>query len=245
MTKNICALIPARKGSKGVPDKNIKLLAGHPLLAYSIAAAKLTPEISRIIVSTDSKVYAEIARKYGAETPFLRPDSISTDSSTDFEVFVHCINWLKANNQDVPESFVHLRPTTPLRLPALISEAISATSLKPNTSLRSGHKCSESPYKWFKINNMGYFTTLDDKLNLESTNRARQEFPDIFVPDGYVDLVYTEQIITNKALHGDQVYAFKGPQTSEVDTPSDFDYLEFLMTKELHPLKAYLDKVAL
>ena len=94
MTKKsskIWAIIPARSGSKGVPHKNIKILAGHPLISYSIQAAKKTSCIEKIIVSTDSTDYANIAREYGAEIPFIRPKKISGDKATDIQFFKHLI----------------------------------------------------------------------------------------------------------------------------------------------------------
>ena len=94
MHSDVIAIIPARSGSKGFPDKNIKALAAFPLLAYSIIAAKLSG-IGRIILSTDSSNYAEIGKKYGAETPFLRPEEISLDHSTDFEFMYHAMNLIK------------------------------------------------------------------------------------------------------------------------------------------------------
>ena len=85
LNQNTIAIIPARSGSKGVPDKNINLLGRYPLIAYSIAAAKLAG-IPRVIVSTDSEQYAEFAKRYGAEVPFLRPVELSEDNSTDYDL---------------------------------------------------------------------------------------------------------------------------------------------------------------
>jgi hypothetical protein len=93
------AIIPARSGSKGVPGKNIKLLGGIPLFAFSIIAAKMMPSVSRVILSTDSEEYAQIAIEYGAEVPFLRPNEISGDKSTDFDLFLHALNWFKENEK--------------------------------------------------------------------------------------------------------------------------------------------------
>ena len=91
----VLAIIPARKGSKGIKDKNIRLLNGHPLISYSICAAKKIKKINRIICTTDSKKIATIARRYGAETPFIRPSEYAKDLSSDLEVFEHCLSWLK------------------------------------------------------------------------------------------------------------------------------------------------------
>ena len=118
------AIIPARSGSKGVKNKNIKLLGDKHLIAYSILAAKKIPEVKRIIVSTDSEEYAEIARKYGAEVPFLRPKKFADDNSTDLDVFSHIIEWFDKKNNQIPELFIHLRPTSPLRDPNVLNQAI-------------------------------------------------------------------------------------------------------------------------
>ena len=162
----IIAIIPARSGSKTLIDKNIAKLSGHPLLAYSIAAAKISKKIDRIIVSTNSKKYAKIATYYGAEVPFLRPDEISNDFSSDREFLLHAMLWFKKNQKKVPEFWVHLRPTTPLRDPKIIDVAIDKiVDDDAATSLRSGHKAPESPLKWFKKNKKGYFKGLLSKLS--------------------------------------------------------------------------------
>ena len=98
--KKIIALIMARKGSKSIPYKNIKLLHGYPLIAWTIAAAKLSKKIDRIIVSTDDKKIAKIAKRFDAEIPFLRPKKFAEDNSTDFGVLNHFLKWYENFNQD-------------------------------------------------------------------------------------------------------------------------------------------------
>lgn len=120
----VLAIIPARKGSKGIKNKNIQLLNGHPLIAYSICAAVKSKNINKIICSTDSKKIAKIARKYGAETPFIRPKKYAADFSSDLEVFKHCLNWLKKNENYTPDFIVHLRPTSPIRFLKDISKGL-------------------------------------------------------------------------------------------------------------------------
>lgn len=245
MTKTIYAIIPARQGSKGVINKNIKLLGGHPLIAYSIALAKMTPGISRVIVSTDSEEYAEIAISYGAEIPFLRPVEIANDKSTDLEFFKHCLKWFQEYENIIPDYLMHLRPTTPLRDPSIVLSAIKLfmESTDKLTSLRSGHICPESPFKWFKRNSEGYFTTLLDEQDLEQANRARQDFADIYIPDGYVDIIKSVFILESNKLHGDQVLSFTSPFCTEIDTLNEFEYLEFYLEKNGSPLKKYLDNL--
>jgi N-acylneuraminate cytidylyltransferase len=231
------AIVPARSGSKGVPGKNINLLGGHPLIAYSIVAAKMTPGVDRVIVSTDSAEYAAIANQYGAETPFLRPAEISGDKSTDMDLFVHALKWLNENENTVPEFMMHLRPTTPLRDPAFMQKAVELFLTKPEaSSLRSGHAAQESPFKWFLKDEEGYFKGLRDDLTPEKVNLPRQSFPSVYVPDGYVDIVRSSVILNEGTLHGNHMLVFESPYCVEVDTIDDFNYLEYQIQKEGSPL---------
>jgi len=223
------AIIPARSGSKSIKDKNLALLGGYPLLAYSIAAARNTAEIGRVLVSTDSAEYAEIARKYGAEVPFLRPKRLSLDDSTDYDFMAHIIEWIDSNCSDTPEYWVHLRPTTPLREANIITEAISLiSSRKEATSLRSGHISPESPFKWLRKNSDGFLMSLDGKdTDLDKYNGPRQDFPEVMIPNGYVDILKSSFIREKKLLHGNRVLAFKTPFCNEVDSEEELNLIEF------------------
>ena len=232
------AIIPARSGSKGVPRKNIKLLGEIPLFAYSIIAAKMMPSVSRVIVSTDSEEYAEIAKEYGAEVPFLRPNEISGDKSTDFDLFLHALNWFKDNENLIPDYILHLRPTTPLRNPQIMEDAVRLFIENKNlaSSLRSGHSAPESPYKWFLKDDNNYFKGLRDDLTPEKVNLPRQSFPSVYIPDGYIDILKSDVILTTGTLHGDKMLVFESPFCVEVDTKDDFEYLEFQIQKEGSPI---------
>lgn len=225
---SVYALIPARGGSKGVPRKNLKLLAGFPLIAYSIAAAKLSKTVIRTVVSTDDEEIARVAEKYGAEVPFIRPAEFARDDSPDLEFVLHAIEWLKKHEQTVPEYLVHLRPTTPLRKPQDIDAAVELFKKNPDaTSLRSGFEIRESPYKLFGITD-GYFTGLfPSDPRPEYHNLPRQSFPPVYQPDGYVDLLRTSYIEKHKKQFGDKILAFISENTGEIDTQRDFEYLEF------------------
>jgi len=237
----VYAIIPARSGSKGVKNKNIKLLHGYPMIAYSIIAAKLTPIIERILVTTDSQDYATLANKYGAETPFLRPAEISQDTSTDLEFMQHCINWLYENEKKVPEYFVHLRPTNPLRQLFYIKSAIDTIKKDKNaTSLRSAHLASNTPYKWFKISEDRYFKSiLGDRTNDEANN-PRQKFEDVYIPDGYVDILKTEFIVKNDLIHGQNMVPFIVPECIDIDAKKDIDLLEWYIKKYNSDVLDYL-----
>src|SRR5512144_1887099 len=116
----ILALIPARGGSKGIPRKNIRSFAGHPLIAYSIAAGLRSSMVNRVIVSTDDEEIAAVACQYGAEVPFLRPAEYAQDQTLDLPVFQHVIDWFAEHENYRPDVVVQLRPTSPIRPPALV-----------------------------------------------------------------------------------------------------------------------------
>lgn len=239
------AIIPARSGSKSIIDKNLAALGGYPLLAYSIAAARCVSEIGRIIVSTDSVEYAEIAKNYGAEVPFLRPKRLSLDNSTDYDFMAHALDWMEMNSSDSPEYWVHLRPTTPLREPNIIENAMSLIkSRRESTSLRSGHLSPESPFKWLRKNNEGFLMSLDGKdTDLDKYNGPRQDFPEVIIPNGYVDILKSSFIRENKLLHGDKVLAFETPVCNEVDSEEELKLLSFQLKTFGCPLTNFLEGV--
>ena len=228
---NTIAIIPARSGSKGVTDKNIKLLAGKPLMAYSIMAARLATNIDRVIVSTDSEKYAAIAREYGAEVPFLRPSIISTDTSPDYQFVRHALDWLRDNEGTQPEYLVHLRPTTPLREVRYVESAIETIKENRNaTAMRSVHEMSESAYKMFEVEG-GYLKRVGvDSFDLDAANDPRQTFRKTYQANGYVDVIISEHVMKHEKIHGNHVLGYVTPYAPEVDTEDDFSYLEYQVT---------------
>lgn len=231
------AIIPARSGSKGVKNKNIKKLEGFPMLAYSIVACKLCKGVDRIIVSTDSEEYAELARQYGAEIPFLRPAEISGDKSTDIEFMQHAINWLYENEGAVPEYFMHIRPTYPLREISVMEDALNRMKAdKTATSLRSAYLASNTPYKWFNLREDGYYKSIRDDITLDEANNPRQAFPDVYIPDGYVDVLSTKFIVENDLMHGDRMIGFVVPDGIDVDALKDIEYLRYYLEENGSPI---------
>jgi len=243
MPSRVFAVIPARGGSKGVPGKNLKAVGGYPLIAYSLAAAELCPGIDRAIVSTDSTEIAGIARGFGAEVPFLRPAEFARDQSPDIDFVLHLVEWLREQEGIVPEYLVNLRPTTPLRDPALIEAAIGSIRSKENaTSLRSVHPLAEPPQKMMGIAD-GFLTGLfPGDPRPEYFNLPRQAFPPAYHPNGYVDIYLPRLVMETRALHGPRILGFVTPATVEIDTPEDIAYLECLMERSGHPLLEYLEE---
>ncbi len=232
---SVVALIPARAGSKGVPNKNVRILSGRPLLAWTIAASRRAARVSRVIVSTDSPEYAALSVVEGAEAPFLRPHAISGDRATDYEFIVHALDWLAARGEE-PDYLVHMRPTTPLRDPRLVDAAVQAFLGTPRaTALRSVHEMSESAYKTFEIGPGGRLKRVgSDSTALDGANNPRQQYPRTYSANGYVDVLSTAFIRRTGMIHGDHVMPFITPLVVEVDAEDDFDYLEFHLVRAPH-----------
>ncbi len=149
----VLAVIPARGGSKSIPRKNILPFAGHPLLAYSIAAALQSDLVTRTIVSTDDEEIAAVARQYGAEVPFLRPAEHAQDATPDLPVFVHAVEWFRETEGYLPEMVVQLRPTTPVRPPGCVDDGIKVLRARPDAdSLRAVVPSGQNPHKMWRIN---------------------------------------------------------------------------------------------
>ena len=219
--KDVVAIIPARGGSKSIPKKNIRILGGFPMLAYSIIAAKLSGLIQRVIVSTDSSEIADIAKKYGAEVPFLRPSKIAQDHSTDFEFFQHYLEFCRQNEYFPAEYLVHLRPTTPLRDISIIDGAIEKILTTPDaTSLRSVELIELSPYKIFKMSGPYLKGFFPDHHAVEYYNLPRQHFPKTYKPNGYVDIFKPDFILKQKKLYG-KMCPFLTEHTLDIDCKRD------------------------
>ena len=233
-------IIPARSGSKSIPDKNILRLGKYPLIAYSIAAAKLSKYSSRVIVSTDSEKYASIAKDFGAEVPFIRPLNFSGDKSVDRDFLVHAMQWFLENESNLPEMWIHLRPTTPLRNPEIMDRAIDYFLKNPEaTSLRSAHKAPESPMKWF-IKEKNYFKGFVDS---QISNLPKEMFKETYIPNGYIDIVKSSNVMKNFNIHGNKILAFSTPVVNEVDSIEEFEYISFQLKKQNLTLQNYLDKI--
>ncbi len=229
--KNIVCVIPARSGSKGIADKNILNLGGHPLMAWSITTAKQSKVINRIIVSTDSKKYQKIGLKYGAEVPFLRPANISKDDSTDLEFFKHILEFLKKSSYN-PDLLIHLRPTTPLRDSLVVDKAINNFDKERYTSLRSVHKLNTPIHKTFKIEDNQLVSFIEGDKSIDKFNEPRQQFIESYQANGYVDIIDPNFVIKNNLLHGDKCEAFITERTYDIDEENDFKDLEYIVMKE-------------
>ena len=223
----VISIIPARSGSKGIPNKNLQEVGGRNLLSWSIEASLRTQNIGRTIVSTDSFEYSKLATELGAEVPFLRPAELALDSSPDIDFIKHAIFRLTEMNAR-PDLIVHLRPTTPFRDPQVIDRAIAEfiNSSSRYTALRSVHEMSESAYKTLEIDSEGQLMSVfTNYCDIEQSNMARQSFPTTYSPNGYVDVIATNFVEKENKIHGSRVKAFVTPKVIEVDDASDLEYL--------------------
>jgi CMP-N-acetylneuraminic acid synthetase len=199
---DILALIPARGGSKGIPRKNIRSFAGYPLIAWSIAAAKQAESVTRIIVSTDDEEIAAVARKFGAETPFLRPTELAQDQTTDLPVFEHALKWLADNQNYRPEIVVQLRPTSPIRPKSMVDDAIRILLNHEDADcVRGVVPAGQNPFKMWRFN--GENRPLNPLLEVEGIaepyNAPRQILPPVYWQTGHIDAIRTSTITTNIA----------------------------------------------
>ena len=222
----ILALIPARSGSKSIPHKNIRYLSGKPLLAYSIEHAIKSEVINRVIVSTDSEQYAEIARSFGAETPFLRPKEISEDNSNDRDFFIHALAWLKENENYVPDICVQLRPTHPVRKIQDIDEMIKLLISNPDAdSVRSVVKNETYiPYKmWFLKENNELKPIMTQTGIAEHYNQPRQALPVTYFQNASVDVIRTRTILEMNSLSGNKIMGYEMDEEFDIDNEKEFE----------------------
>lgn len=224
--KEVLAVIPARSGSKSVKDKNVRLINGKPMLAYSIEHAQQAKSITRIIVSTDSEAYAEIARAYGAEVPFLRPAEIATDTSLDIETFEHALAYLREREGYRPDYVVQLRPTYPVRFPGDIDNMIriieSDTSID---SVRCVAPAKEIAYKMWREMPDGTMEPILKDIP-EAYNMPRQKLPLIYYQNACIDVIKTSVITEMHSMSGNKIVPYKLRHNYDIDTEEEFKRAE-------------------
>jgi len=232
MTKpEVLALIPARGGSKGIPRKNIRPFAGHPLIAYSIAAGRQANSVTRVIVTTEDEEIAKVARGCGAETPFLRPAELAQDRAIDLPVFQHALNWLAEYQDYYPEVVVHLRPTTPIRPPDLVDRSISLLLAHPEAdSVRGITPAHQNPFKmWLMDGENNPIRPLMTVPGIdEPYNSPRQVLPKAYAHNGLIDIIRPATILKLNSMSGRTILPilFDPRYDADLDTPEDWKRAE-------------------
>lgn len=228
----VLALIPARGGSKSIPGKNIRLFAGHPLLAYSVAAARQATRVTRVIVSTDDEQIAAVARDYGAETPFLRPGELARDETPDLPVFEHALAWLSGEEGFRPDVVVQLRPTSPVRPPDCVDQAVSTLLAHPRAdSVRGIVPAGQNPYKMWRMAHDGQMHPLLEGEFDEAYNMPRQLLPATYWQTGHIDAIRTRTILDKRSMSGATILPLLlDPRYSvDIDNPRDWERAEWLV----------------
>ncbi|PID60298.1 cytidyltransferase [candidate division KSB3 bacterium] len=235
----VLAIIPARGGSKSIPRKNIRNFAGHPLIAYSIAAGHSAQRITRLIVSTDDDEIAEIARSYDAEVPFLRPPDLAEDMTPDLPVFQHALHWMEQHEQYRPQIIVQLRPPTPLRSPTLIDDAVEALLSRPDADCVRGVGAPEqTPYKMWLQGDDGFLKPLITYGGTESYNLPRQYFPDTYWHTGHIDVIRYDTLMRKHSMSGERILpiVIEPLYCVDIDTEDEWVYAEWLVTSGKVPV---------
>ena len=226
---SIVALIPARAGSTRIKNKNINRLAGHPLLAYTIEAAKQSGVFSAVIVSTDSPVYANIARYYGAEVPFLRPSELAGSLSPDIEWVEHCLLTL-AQSGKTYECFSILRPTSPFRLPDTICRAWQAFQAEDGVdSLRAVEKCKQHPGKMWVVRGKRMLPLLPfSPPNPPWHSSQYQALPEVYVQNASLEIAWSRIVTEEHTIAGTVIMPFftEGYEGVDINEPQTWHYVE-------------------
>ncbi len=218
---SVVALIPARAGSVRVPGKNVRELAGHPLLAYSIAAARESGLFDAIVVSTDSEQTAAVARRYGAEVPGLRPAALATATSPDIEWVAHALAALESF-----DAFSILRPTSPFRRGATILRAWERLrSVADADSLRAVRRAREHPGKMWRIEGALMAPLLEQTAGEVPTHsRQTAALEPVYVQDSSLEIAWT-RIVADGEIAGARVVPFlsEGVEGFSIDYPEDWE----------------------
>ena len=222
---SIVALIPARAGSKRVPDKNIRPLAGHPLIAYTISSALQSQVFSAVIVSTDSQLYGDIASHYGAEVPHLRPSELAGDLSPDIEWVEYTLRRLQKNGRDY-DCFSILRPTSPFRLPETIKRAWQAFLAGEGAdSLRAVEKCKQHPGKMWVVrgNRMAPLLPLTPSEQPWHSSQY-QSLPEVYVQNASLEIAWSRVVFEGRTIAGNVLMPFFTEDYEGFDVNSAYDW---------------------
>ena len=217
--KNL-AIIPARSGSKGLVDKNIKLLNGKPLIAYSIEAALQSGVFDTVMVSTDSEKYAEIARNYGAQVPFLRSAETSSDTASSWDAVAEVIeNYQKLGT--VFDTFMLLQPTSPLRTAENIREAYDEMAQKDANSIISLSEVDHSP---LQCNTLPEDLSLDGFIRKETKGKRRQDMPTYYRFNGAIYLSKVDFFMQDHDIYREKCFAYVMSKRDSIDIDDEFDF---------------------
>jgi YrbI family 3-deoxy-D-manno-octulosonate 8-phosphate phosphatase len=235
----VVAIVPARGGSKSIPRKNVRPLAGVPLIAYSIEAGLRARLVDRVIVSTDDDEIAGVAVRYGADVPCMRPAALAEDTTPDLPVFLHALRWLEEHDDWRPEIVVQLRPTSPLRPPDCVDVAVSRLrSDRTLDSVRGVVAASQNPYKMWRLQPDGTMAPLLDAPGGEGYNQPRQMLPATYWQTGHIDAIRRRTIVDQGSLTGARIgsLVIDAGYTCDIDGEADWQLVEAALARFDRPL---------
>ena len=218
----ILAIVPARGGSKGLPRKNVRLLAGKPVIAWTIETALACRSLHRIIVSTDDEEIAQIAKEYRAEVPFLRPAELAQDDTPDLPVFQHTLSWLATHQDYHPDIVVWLRPTTPLRVVEDVEGAIQLLKETDADCVRSICLAEHHPY-WMKRLDSNRMVPFINGIDEQKYYR-RQLLPPVYRLNGAVDVIWCRTVAEKASFFGGDICGYVMPAERSIDLDSELDF---------------------
>jgi N-acylneuraminate cytidylyltransferase len=227
------AVVPARGGSKGIPRKNLQLLGGKPLVALAVEAGLSARLVSRVLCSTDDPEIASVAEGAGAEVPFMRPAELAQDTSEDWAVFVHALDWLEQEEGWRPEIIVNLRPTSPLRRASHIDAAIQLLLDTRADSVKSVTLARQHPHKmWLRRPDGSLEPFLKTPFRLSrGPDVPRAELNDVYWQNGVVDVTRHQVIREQRVMIGQRVAGLvvDARDAVDVDSPLDLALAEVLL----------------
>jgi CMP-N-acetylneuraminic acid synthetase len=229
---NILGLIPARGGSKGVPNKNIKLLGGKALITYSIDAGLASKSMKKLVVSTDSEKIAEVSRNAGAEVPFLRPAALATDASPTIDTVIHAVQFYEKKGIDF-DAICLLQPTSPFRTASDIEKAINVFKIQNADSLVSVREVPHqyNPHWVYEPTSEGSFLKI--ATGEEQIIPRRQELPKAYHRDGSIYIVKKKILLEQRSLYGKKIafHVSENPVYVNIDTLEDWAEAEAFLQK--------------
>jgi CMP-N,N'-diacetyllegionaminic acid synthase len=240
---SLVALIPARAGSKRLQGKNVRVLQGHPLLSYTISAARSSGVFDAIIVSSEDEEIMRIAREYGAETPFSRPADLAGDLSPDIGWIRHALLHLGGEGRSF-DAFSILRPTSPFRQPETIQRAWQTFLSVPDAdSLRAVELCKQHPGKMWVMDGAVMKPMMDDGGASPSWHSsAYQALPQVYAQNASLEIAWTRVPLEDGSIAGKRVVSFitEGWEGFDINKPEDWWLAELLVDKKLAMLPSIL-----
>lgn len=236
MKSVVLGIITARGGSKSIPRKNVKLVAGKPLIAWTIQAALDSHSLNRVIVSTDDAEIEQVSRAWGAEVPFLRPAELAQDTSPHMDVIIHATEWLETHENYCPDYIVLLQPTSPLRTAQDIDAAVALALQKDADCVISVSESPAHPYLNKRITEDG---KLVDFVYTPEGYLPRQSFPPAYFVNGAIYLARRDVLLRERNWYTDNTYPHvMSPENSlDVDTPWDLHLADLVLRDEFQNTK--------